>query len=262
MNFRIATWNLDHASTKSRPVLRQLEAIRAIDADIWVLTETCDRVDLKPDGFQFATPFTRNVHGNFWTTIWLRKPFTISERIHSYDDETNTCVVVTSPTGRFLLYGTIIPYAMHRVSEGGPKKWEEHHKEIDALGAEWLKFQATHELPIVIAGDFNQARDGVGRYFSREGVQMLSEWLLRNGLTCATEEDFGQAGKLSMGPGMNAYRHNIDHICLTSSMFDVLQTGAWDHFFNATELTDHNGVYVDLSIRLNASKRVANFDHG
>ena len=47
MKFRIATWNLDEASTTNRlRALHQIEKIRDINADILILTETSDLIDL------------------------------------------------------------------------------------------------------------------------------------------------------------------------------------------------------------------------
>ena len=249
MKFRVATWNLDHASNQSRPADRQLERIKAVAADIWVLTETCDRVDLSAQGYNCKTPFKRNEYGNYWTTVWLSSSFSFTQQVHSYDDETITCVEVDSAGGRFLLYATILPYAMYRVDKDGPKKWDEHYKEILAQGAEWHELQGVRGLPMIVAGDFNQARDGIGRYSSRKGRDLLTAQLANCGLQCVTEEDFGKLGKLSVGPKMESYRHNIDHICVTSSSFQVKATGAWDHFVGERMLSDHNGVYVDLTWR-------------
>ena len=78
---------------------------------------------------------------------------------------------------------------------------------------------------------------------------MLSAQLARNHLVCVTEEDFGRAGKLSIDPRKGYYRHNIDHICVTSESLHAVSTGAWDHFSNDQERSDHNGAFVDLAWR-------------
>jgi len=246
MKFRIATWNLDHASNKSRPIGPQIEQIRSIDADVWVLTETCDKVDLSAAGYQSATPSRRNKYKNFWTTAWGRPPFSTGKNIATHDDETVTCVEVETPKGPLILYGTILTWRNDRGSRGTSRAWVEHHKAIHAHGDDWIRLRALHPgQPFIVAGDFNQTRDGSRKYCSTDSVEMLTAQLERNDLVCVTEEDFGKAGKLGIDPKKGYYRHNVDHICLTSSL-QALSIGAWDHFSAEHELSDHNGVFADV----------------
>ena len=75
---------------------------------------------------------------------------------------------------------------------------------------------------------------------------MLTAQLERNNLVCITEEDFGKTGKLGIDPKKGYYRHNIDHICMPSSL-QVLNVGVWDHFSVEQEFSDHNGVFADVT---------------
>jgi len=102
MKFRVATWNLDHASKGSRPIAAQIERIKSIEADVWVLTETCDKVSLVDAGFQCRTPCRHHKYGKYWTTIWSRFPFSSEQILHSQDDETVTAAEINTPGGRLL----------------------------------------------------------------------------------------------------------------------------------------------------------------
>ena len=108
------------------------------------------------------------------------------------------------------------------------------------------------QKPFVVCGDFNQTRDGSNAYCSKDGesISLLNEQLIRNNLTCLTEEDFGRTGNLKADPKKSRPRNNIDHICISHDAFTVSDVGAWDHFTESEiYMTDHNGVYVDLAPR-------------
>jgi hypothetical protein len=246
MTFRVATWNLDHASKRSRPVLEQVEKIKAIKADIWVLTETCDRVDLSAADYQCKTPRLRNKYNNFWTTVWARNSFELGEQLDSCDDGTVTCVRVHTPGGWLVVYGTILTWKMDP-GAGASKPWEEHHKDIAVQGADWARLKSQHSEPLIVAGDFNQTRDKSRRYCSDVSIDMLTKQLKTNKLECVTEEDFGREGHLGADPKKGYYRHNVDHICVPTHSFRVVGIGVWDHFVGDQYLSDHNGVFVDLA---------------
>lgn len=243
---RVATWNLEHASTGSRPIDLQIRQILLIATDIIILTETCDEVDLTLHGYS-ALCTSRNCYQKYCSVIWSKFP--ILNAIPTYDPETAACAVVDTPLGKFLIYGTIITY----FGDKGPNKnspyWYEHHKAIRDHGNDWERICSSHELPLIVAGDFNQPRDGSKYNRSKNGqnILMLDEELKRNRLTCLTSEDFELTGKLDIDPIKGYVRSNIDHICMTDDALSVLNVGAWNHFTeNNIFMSDHNGVYVDL----------------
>jgi len=249
MTFRVATWNLDHASNRSRPVDKQIEQIKSINADVWVLTETCDKVSLADAGFQSRTPRHRNKYGKYWTTIWSRFQFSSNQVLDVHDTETATAAEVETPGGRLLVYGTVLTWMMDRGADGTSANWVEHHKAIEAHGNDWVRLRELDRgRPMIAAGDFNQTRDGSRKYCSDRSIELLSTQLERSNLLCVTESDFGRNGQLNIDPRKGYYRHNIDHICLTAPL-QAVKVGAWDHFSEKQELTDHNGVFVDVKWR-------------
>ena len=71
---------------------------------------------------------------------------------------------------------------------------------------------------------------------------LLTKALTETGLVCVTEEDFVRTGKLKD-------RHSVDHICLDNRLAGAVSyVGAWEgEDSNELRMSDHNGVYVDVS---------------
>lgn len=242
---RIATWNLDHASNSKRPIDLQVHQIQAIKPDVLVLTETCKEVELALHGFT-AYSSKPNEYGKFYSTIYLGPNVSFQKQLKTYDEVTATCLQVNTPLGEMIIYGTIIAYHGYKGPNNDSPAWAEHYKAITDHGNDWAKLG--NNPPLVIAGDFNQTRDGSSRtYGTKLGRELLSAELSRNHLTCLTTENFGCTGKLKADQKTNWARNNIDHICMTENAFSVVNVDAWDHFnAEGKYLSDHNGVYVDI----------------
>ena len=209
-----------------------------------VLTETCTKVDLSCIGYE-GRASAPNKYGKNYSAIWSKWP--MGEVFDTYDAQTATCAMVTGPLGPMVIYGTILTYRGDRGPDGDSGSWAEHHKEILRQGEDWLRIQSLAEgIPLIVAGDFNQSRDGSSWYRSPQGIVLLDDQLARNNLTSLTDEDFGANVKLQADPKKGYCRHNIDHVCVTQGRFHVEQVGAWDHFTAGGELSDHNGVFVEL----------------
>jgi len=242
MTIRIATWNLDHAyKSHSSKIEAQIEKIKSIDAGIWVLTETCSEVDLSPLGFNQAAS-DKNGYKKHCSTIWSKLP--IVKTIKTYDTETAVCAELEiSPQFKVIVYGTIITYQMDGVTTGNSKPWEEHRKAIIDHGNDWARIIADNRNSMfMVAGDFNQARDGSDWYFAhttnKKGIADLTNQLTLNDLSCLTDEDFCKTKKL-------VDRHNVDHICVTTKYQQkCTKVAVWYE----PELTDHNGVCVELQL--------------
>src|SRR5258706_7774904 len=97
MTFRIATWNLDHASRSNRPIPAQTEKIRTIKADVLILTETCKEVDLSDLYGSTVVSASPNKYKKYFSAIWTRWP--VVRRFDTNDNETATCVQIQSPFG-------------------------------------------------------------------------------------------------------------------------------------------------------------------
>jgi endonuclease/exonuclease/phosphatase family metal-dependent hydrolase len=259
---RIATWNLERPKAngwKRNPLIQ--DKIREIDADIWILTETNAVIvpESKRDPLAGYVPLASvagTLHslgeysrGENCTTIWSR--YGIKRTIETFDRDTAVCAEIDTPLGLILVYGTILTYHGDKGPRNNSKSWVEHDKEIVRHGEDWEKIRhRVQRTPLIVAGDFNQTRDGSRAYCSPKGIALLDKELQRNNLVSLTDEDFGASNKLTVSPwSETGVRHNIDHICVTAEHFEVQHIGAWDHFTSTQKLSDHNGVFVDLTLR-------------
>lgn len=247
---RIATWNIDRA--KSPAPIR--EKIATIAPDLLVLTEASNHIDLGPEYGCLKSEEFERYEGHPWITIWTK--WRILELIPTFNSFRTACCLVDSPLGPLIVYGTIIPYHMAGVSgnrypETGKRAWQMHVEDITLQSRDWERIRSDfRDIPMIVAGDFNQTRDGNGRsYGTSEGRKSLSSELLRNKMVCMTELDFAATGHINQHPKTAKTRRNIDHICLSDELSSKyrIEAGAWDNFTPEGKLmSDHNGVYIDL----------------
>ena len=256
---RIATWNLE------RPKPRQLEKIEAlqarmdaVDADVWILTETNSCVSPGSEYQRLESqPITgpeRYAAGENRTTIWSRFPMG-REPVKTHDPETAVCAEVRHCGLLFLIYGTIIPYHAAGIRyryrfEGaevqGKKAWELHYESIANYAADWRRLR--DEFPghhLVVGGDFNQNRDGRRWYGTEKGRGDLGDALTGAKLNCATE---GAIKPMEEGEPLNP---TVDHIALDRALVKpapVVRGWPAGETPGGKRLTDHTGVYVDVTL--------------
>ena len=195
---RIATWNLERPDPAD--VARnqaRMEKIREVGADVWILTETHEVIDLSASHHGAATaPSPRKpLPGEACASVWSRWP--ILRRIETADPTEAVCVEVAHPEGPLLVYGSIIAYAGYKGPDGMSRMWEQHYRFIGWHGRDWKRLR--EEFPghrLITGGDYNQNRDGARWYGTRKGREMLSAALSATRLKCVTEQDFVKAGKL------------------------------------------------------------------
>jgi exonuclease III len=253
--YRIANWNIERPKSKTNKTKLVLEKIKEIDADIIVLTETSNAVDLNNIyPFQIATKSYERTPDEQWVTIWSK--WEISKQIETFDNFRTVSGIVNSPFGKILVFGTIIPY--HQAGVSGVrygnlkyKTWEYHEKDLYNQSQNWRNIIEKEKLPLFIIGDFNQCRFNNQGYGTVKVRQILTELLNELDLKCVTEIDFSER-HLTEDPIKKKIRNNIDHICVSNELLKNLKTievGAWNHFTeNGIFMSDHNGVYFDFKI--------------
>ena len=213
-----------------------------VDADVWVLTET--RTGVAPgEGFHalHCPPRTSRHHAEDERTvsIWSRWPIEPT----GLEPRARGAVsgVVVTPAGRLTVFGSVIPYANDKGPEGTSKMWEEHYSEIERLAGEWADLAANG--PMIVAGDFNQNRDGSGWYGTHEGRALLTAALDGAGLRCLTADDMVATGRLTSN-------HLVDHICASADLLDpsgVVE--CWEPINEAgVRMSDHPGVAVGVCL--------------
>lgn len=250
--YRIATWNLDRPrnSVKATRIIKKLEDIAA---DIFILTETSELIDLQPEYNAVKSKEFEHYKDQPWITIWSR--WKILEELETFNAYRTACCLIDAPFGPIIIYGTIIPYHMAGVSgnrypEKGKKVWQLHLEDIIDQSQDWQNIMNNFpDVPFLVAGDFNQTRDGLKYgYGTNQGRKFLTQKLADNNLSCVTEDNFHENGFLQPD-SKGKKRRNIDHICISKNLCTEIrvEAGAWNQFSEDGSIySDHNGTYVDL----------------
>ena len=221
---KIATWNIERPNESSG--LRNekiLDAIKRVDADILVLTETNSCIDPGTNYTGFTTQFLPLNNPPYYkqgenrTTIWSKYP--AAKSLDTFDDYTAICVKVNTPYGDLFVYGSIIGvYGNRELS---------FKNDLDRQIADWSLICARG--PICIVGDFNISF-GDNYYFTHEGRDKLNKFF----------EDYSLTNTTSQIP------ENIDHIVISKSFLQSynFEISIWNE---NKELSDHKGVCVTIT---------------
>ena len=242
-SLRVATWNLDRRKNRRRLRQARLDQLQAIDADIWVVTETDASVELG-DLHRLATVAPKEVgYADTESFAAIHSRYAM-RGLPTSDAQFAVCAEIPeSPLGPLVVYGSIITYHFDGVREGEAKAWARHHAAVRTQAADWLKLRQeypTHML--IVAGDFNQALDGVGKYRNRTSTDALWSGLEAAGLRCLIATDFPAEGKLES-------RHSVDHIAVSEEALESVEwiVSAWEGSNANGKFSDHNGVCVTFS---------------
>jgi hypothetical protein len=245
LTVRIATWNLERPSRRSwKRLPRQRDRMAAIDADVWVLTET--RASISPaDGCHGLHapphPTRRSDADERWVSLWSRWPLRPTEL--PPDPRGSVSAIVDRPSDPLILYGTVLPWANDRGDDGQAAAWQEHYAAIEAQGDQWRQLRSLYpHAPLVVAGDFNQDRDGSGWYGTHHGRDLLTAALAGADLDCVTAEDVVATGKLQRS-------HLVDHIAICRDWAErsEVRLRCWETTdADGIRLSDHPTVVIDL----------------
>ncbi len=105
---KIATWNIERL--KHRNKLPQIvSVIEKIDADILILTETDERIQLKNYPFQISTSvLPTKDYASTERRVKIYSKFQIIGQVETFDNATSCCVELETAFGNLIVYGTII----------------------------------------------------------------------------------------------------------------------------------------------------------
>jgi len=192
---RVATWNVDWASSRSRHFDQSQDRIAEIAADILVLTETTD--GLIPSGgyvakggpdWGYETELDRRK-----VVLWSRWPITDVSSEISDPGGRHVCATIETPAGQIRVHAVCVPWSNAHVSGGNQnrKVWEDHLRYLISL-RELLHRESeepgTGSLPMIVAGDINQ-RDQPKPYGSHKVRKAWKDALADAGLKVATDEE-------------------------------------------------------------------------
>jgi hypothetical protein len=241
---RIAEWNLERSGIdRTSRIPGQLDVIRRINADVWILTETHSAIAL--DGYYpLVSMRDPNYHqeGESCVTIWSRWPM---RSVSIADPALTVCADLHLPSReqKMLVYGTVIPYGGDGVSKRKALPWERHRAAVQLQTAEWLKLRELYrDHALCVAGDFNANLDGTRWYGVNDAKNAIRRGLVAAGMSCATEADL-------RAPPFEMTRATVNHICLSDNLHGKVEMKAWEGTENGRYLSDHNGVLVDLEIQ-------------
>lgn len=242
-DFRIGTWNVEYARGELKNRARR-EHLVAQMADVWILTETHDELDLSGSHIPIHSEQRYPKPGGRWTTVWTSLP--VIQRIPTSDPRRSVAVRLDAGNaGEVIVYGTVLPWngdaGVDRVNPA--RGWTEFRRVVPLQGREWASLREEYPwATLVVAGDLNQDLGGAHYYGSRECRGILGTALSTADLTCLATTDRFAPGVLQHPP--------IDHVCAGPGHHKSLtsRVHGWDNVIDGLRLSDHSGVLVDLDV--------------
>ncbi len=242
--FSVATWNLERPGVRSWkrvPAIR--DKIATISADCWVLTET--RRSIEPgDGFYGVHspdhPSRREDSDECWVSVWSRWP---TRKLQVRESFWSATALVDAPFGQIIVHGVVLPYRNEPNPNGDSLRvWAEFTKELLLQSEDWTALRREYpEVPLVVAGDFNQNLDGERWYGNADTYRDLGFALKRAGLRCLTTEEMVALGKLKT-------KHLVDHICVSADLSGNRAVECWEPVnSDRVRMSDHAGVAARLA---------------
>ena len=238
---RVGTWNVQYGRGIEKNQ-RRLSLLRSQAADVWILTETHDDLDLSASHRavhsqqRYATP------GGRWTTLWTSLP--LIERLAT--DDPRRCVAArldAGDAGEVILYGTVLPWNgdVGPVKDSPARGWEEFPRVVSGQGREWLSLRERFpEATLIVAGDLNQDLGGKHYYGTKACRALLRTELARASLVCLTTTDRF---------GADVLQHpSIDHVCAGPGLGGHItaEVHGWNNVVDGARLSDHGGVLVAI----------------
>jgi hypothetical protein len=220
--------------------------MQAVDADIWVLTESHTHV-APGDGFQLIAHSGRSDAsdaGESWVTVWSRIG---GAPVATTDCDRSAAAEVSLGSGRTLVvFGTVLPWLGSGWRNVAAENGAAFGASLAEQVADWNRIRIDDpRRELCVAGDFNQDLLTVGHYYgSKAGRTALRSALDTTKLSCPTSD-----------PGDAVHRHTagraagIDHICISAGLSTANHSA---HVWPALEargktLSDHFGVCINVA---------------
>jgi endonuclease/exonuclease/phosphatase family metal-dependent hydrolase len=240
---KIGTWNVEYGRGADKNT-RRLALLLAQEADVWVLTETHDDLDLSPEytSAPAANRYPRDQRSR-WTTIWTKWP--IVERIETRDPARTLALSMDIAGWKVVVYGTVLPWQHDTGPSMQAPGWTEFARVTPLQGEEWARLREVHpEAVVIVAGDLNQNLGGMHYYGTKSGRKLLRNQLSAADLVCLSDADEMRSWTLANPP--------IDHVCVGvpagSQLKSRLVTG-WEGAQSGIRLSDHSAVVAEMRIR-------------
>ncbi len=213
----IATWNVERLKHGADKIA---EACKAINADILVLTETDERLEL-PYSHCFTTERDKmQLYRETERRVIVYTNYPEIKRYSTYDSTRSFCVGLDTEYGKLLVYGIVIGPVGNR----HPSFLEDARSQ-----AKDFELVAQAGMNLCYIGDFNCSFSD-NYYFTGKGREVILDTLNKNGLRLVTAEQ----------------PECVDHIALTAGMTDGTEM-LIEEWNQDKQLSDHKGILVKLS---------------
>lgn len=228
---RIATWNLERPTKGGKKNAEIIEILKGLNADILILTEANECIDLGEEYEYYMTEAPYSVQdkvtykeGERRVIVCVARKHKSKQRDYTYDPQTAICVEVETPPGIVAVYGTIIGIYGN--------KGDQFKKDLAAQLIDLGKLPK--EMSICIAGDYNMSF-GDNTYKTETERNIIIDTFR----------------KLKIYNLTASIPDNIDHIALSKSLIKnrSIKTTAFniDEAGNINKkLSDHMGVLVEI----------------
>ena len=221
---KIATWNIARNRKGSDKMNAIIDILLEQDADILVLTETVNSIDL---GAQYKSFHTTKPTESYFRSderrVGIYSKYDFYEEIDTFRSDTSICVNLDTPLGPIAVYGTIIGTEGNR-SENFMPDLEMQVKDFERISKEYN---------LCICGDLNISFSD-SHYFTEEGRRALTKSFAKNNLINLT----------------SAICKNIDHIVISKSVENncKVRTDKWNDKIieGDPKLSDHMGISVTI----------------
>lgn len=220
---RIATWNVERPFPTSAIVPAILQAIKKVNADIWIFTETHDCINPGDEYHaHHCSPVLEKkvIYKTGERRVSIYSKYPINKIIPTFRDDTSICVSIQTPMGPLAVYGTVLGIYGNRGEEFK-----------DDLKAQILDFEriSQQEKNFCIAGDLNMTFSD-NYYYTKEGRDKLNTIF----------------DKLEMTNLTAGIARNIDHIVMSKSFISGKPTTIqWNDPVDK-KLSDHMGVAINI----------------
>jgi endonuclease/exonuclease/phosphatase family metal-dependent hydrolase len=222
---KIATWNIERPTKSGKKSKEIISFLRDLNADILVLTETNDFIDLGPDySVQHTSVLQDKMYnvGERRVSIFSQFPFS-DKKLETFNPETALCVSIKTSLGELSVYGTVLGVLGNK----GNQFKDDLEKQL--LDYENINKQSKN---FCIIGDLNISFSD-NYYFTKDGRMKLNSSFEKYQMKNYTAD----------------LKHNIDHIILTEKFVGKhkIVTSYWNETENKqTRLSDHKGVMIEI----------------
>lgn len=221
--------------------------MRAVDADIWVLTESHNRV-APGEGHQLIARSGRadaTDGDESWVALWSRiggTPVITTDR-----DRTAAAEITLGPVRSLVVFGTVLPWLGSPWGNVAAANGAAFSASLAVQVADWKRLRAAQpSRELCIAGDFNQDLLTTGHYYgSKAGRAAVRSALHSSSMSCPTSDPSDAVHHHTAGRAAG-----IDHICISAGLSTVNDAA---HVWPAPEargatLSDHFGVCITVAV--------------